>query len=91
MSIKNQLKFYRNSLKMKQDEVALKIGVTRQCYAHYEQGIRQPNLDILKKLCILFNCTSDELLEIDTPSERAKVQINNSFNNSKNINLKINN
>lgn len=88
MSIKNQLKFYRSQNKLKQEEVAQKIGVTRQCYAHYEQGIREPGLEILKKLCVLFNCTADELLEIDTPGERAKVQINNSFNGN-NINVKI--
>ncbi|MBE7076817.1 MAG: helix-turn-helix transcriptional regulator [Clostridiales bacterium] len=89
MSLKNQFKYYRNQSKLKQEEVALRIGVTRQCYAHYEQGVREPSIDIIRKLCILFNCTADELLEIDTPSERAKVQINNSFNNSSNINVKI--
>ena len=89
MSLKNQFKYYRNQNHLKQEEVAHKIGVTRQCYAHYEQGIREPSIDIIRKLCVVFNCTSDELLEIDTPNERAKVQINNSFNNSNNINVKI--
>ncbi|MBO5954691.1 MAG: helix-turn-helix transcriptional regulator [Clostridia bacterium] len=88
MSLKNQFKYFRNQSKLKQEEVALKIGVTRQCYAHYEQGIREPSIDIIRKLCIIFNCTADELLEIETPSERAKVQINNSFNGN-NINVKI--
>ena len=88
MSLKNQFKYFRNQSNLKQDEVALKIGVTRQCYAHYEQGIREPSIEIIKKLCIVFNCTADELLEIETPTERAKVQINNSFNGN-NINVKI--
>lgn len=86
---KNQLKFYRKQLGLNQQQIADKIGVTRQCYAHYEQGIREPNLDILKRLCIIFDCTADELLEIDTPLERKKVVINHSFNNSKDISLKI--
>lgn len=89
MSLKNQLKFYRTQHQLKQEEVAQRIGTTRQCYAHYEQGIREPSVETLKKLCVLFNCTADELLEIDTPGERAKIQISNSFNNSNNIKVDI--
>lgn len=86
---KNQLKYYRNLNKLTQTQVAKKIGMSRQGYQHYEIGDNEPSLDILKKLCVLFNCTADELLEIETPSERAKIQINNSFNNSNNIKLNI--
>lgn len=86
---KNQLKFYRNSLGLTQSEIARQLGVSRQAYQHYEQGDREPTLETLKRLCVIFDCTSDELLEIDTTAARSKVLINNSFNNSKNINLKL--
>ena len=85
---KNQLKYYRKLNNLTQTQVAKKIGMSRQGYQHYEIGDNEPSLEILKRLCILFNCTADELLEIETPSERAKVQINNSFNGN-NINVKI--
>ena len=85
---KNQLKYYRKLNNLTQTQVAKQIGMSRQGYQHYEIGDNEPSLDILKKLCILFNCTADELLEIETPTERAKVQINNSFNGN-NINVKI--
>lgn len=72
-----------------QQQVADYLCISQRTYAHYETGKHEPNIDTIKKLCILFNCTSDELLEIDTEKDRQKVQINNSFNNSKNIKVKI--
>lgn len=84
-----QLKFFRNSLGLRQDDMALKLNITRQAYCHYETGRREPNIDLIKKLCVIFECTADELLEIETPTQRKKIQINNSFNYSKNINVKL--
>ena len=89
MSLKNQLKYYRKLSGMTQRQIAENLCITQQAYANYEQGTREPSMDIIKKLCVLFNCTSDELLEIETEKDREKVQINNSFNNSKNIKVKI--
>ena len=85
----DQLKFYRKSCGLSQKKVAEKIGLTEQAYQHYEYGDREPSLETLRRLCLVFDCTSDELLEIDTPTQRKKVMINNSFNNSKNINVKL--
>ena len=85
----NQLKFYRKTIGLTQSELAKQLGISRQAYQHYEYGDREPTLETLKRLCVIFDCTSDELLEIDTTSARSKVLINNSFNNSKNINLKL--
>lgn len=86
---KNQLKFYRKSLGLSQQQIAKQLCITQQAYGYYENGTREPSLDTLRRLCIIFDCTADELLEIDTPSERKKVVINHSFNNSKDISLKI--
>lgn len=86
---KNQLRFYRKSIGLSQEKIAEKLGMTQQAYANYENGIREPGIETLKRLCCIFECTADELLEIDTPAERKKVMINNSFNNSKNINVKL--
>ena len=87
--ISEQLKFFRKSCNLTQQEVANLLCVSQCTYGHYESGKREPNLDTIKKLCIIFDCTADELLELETPTQRKKVQINNSFNNSKNINLKL--
>ena len=84
-----QLKFFRNSLNLTQQQIADKLCISQRTYAHYEVGDREPNIDTIKKLCIIFDCTADELLELETPTQRKKVQINNSFNNSRNINVKL--
>lgn len=85
----NQLKFYRKSQGLTQKQIATKLGLTEQAYQHYEYGDREPTLETLKRLCVIFDCTADELLEIDTTTARSKVLINNSFNNSNNINVKL--
>lgn len=76
-------------MNLTQKKLADFLQISHDTISLWEKGKSKPDIDTLKKLCILFNCTSDELLEIDTPGERAKVHINNSFNNSSNINVKI--
>ena len=47
-----------------QAEIAEKINITKSGYASWEQGIAEPSIDALKKLCSILNVSSDELLEI---------------------------
>lgn len=84
-----QLKKYRELQNLTQQQVANYLCITQACYNRYEKGIREPSLDILKKICNLFECTPDELLEFECQPNRNSVQVNNSFNNSSNINFKI--
>lgn len=84
----NLIKTNRERFRMSQTQLATILGLTQEAISKYENNVREPSVETLKKLCVLFNCTADELLEIDTASERAKVQINNSFNGN-NINVKI--
>ena len=87
--ISDQIKFYRKSLGFTQQEVAERLNISRQGYLYYEKGTREPNVETIKKLCLIFDCTADELLEIETPAQRKKVTITHSFNNSRNINVKL--
>ena len=84
----NLIKTNRERFRMSQTQLATALGLTQEAISKYENNVREPSIETIKRLCVLFNCTADELLEIDTPSERAKVQINNSFNGN-NINVKI--
>lgn len=68
-------------------EVANNIGVTVSAYSNYEQGIRMPSVDIICKICKYFDITSDYLLGLEN-IDGTKINIINSFNNSKNINIK---
>ncbi len=60
-----QLKIYRKQLGLSQKEIAKKLNITQQCYFLWEKGVNEPNFEMLKKLCVIFNCSADELLEMD--------------------------
>ena len=56
------LKSARLENNLTQKQVALKLGVVESCYANWEQGRTEPNLDMLRKLSTLLRVTVDELL-----------------------------
>jgi len=46
-------------------EIAEEIGVSISAYSNYEQGLRQPSYDILKKICLCFDVSADYLLDLE--------------------------
>lgn len=56
------LKELRKEKGVSQKEVAQAIGVTPSAYGNYEQGTREPSLDVLIKICKFFNTTPNYLL-----------------------------
>ena len=62
---KERLKELRSACGISQKEIAEKLGITRSAYANYEQGTREPDFETLKKICFLFDCTSDYLIGKD--------------------------
>ncbi|MFS0766071.1 helix-turn-helix domain-containing protein [Peribacillus phoenicis] len=48
--------------KRTQEEVALKIGVSRARYSHYENGRSEPDMEILQKMADYFGVSTDYLL-----------------------------
>ncbi|MEG2540214.1 MAG: helix-turn-helix transcriptional regulator [Clostridia bacterium] len=65
----------RKECSLTQKEIANKLSMSRTGYASWEQGLSEPNTSDIKKLCIIFNVTADELLEIETAEERKKIII----------------
>ena len=45
-----------------QKQVAEAIGLTKNALGNYEAGIREPSLDVLYKLCDLFEVSADYLI-----------------------------
>ncbi len=43
-------------------EVATSIGMSLMAYAHYEYGDRQPSIEVIIKLCDLFEVSADYLI-----------------------------
>lgn len=58
----NKLKELRKERHLTQKEVADKIGLTKNALGNYEQGIREPSLEILKNLCDFYDVTADYLI-----------------------------
>ena len=48
---------------MTQEEIAAKVGIIQSQISRYEAGISEPNLETLKKLASILDCTVDELLK----------------------------
>ncbi len=57
-----RLKVQRNRLKLRQEDVANKIGIARTTYAMYEQNKREPDNETLQKLADFFDVTIDYLI-----------------------------
>lgn len=56
------LKDARKACKLTQRQVAQLLNVVESCYANWEQGRTEPNIDMLRKLTKIFNVTVDELI-----------------------------
>lgn len=58
----DNLKSLRKQSGMTQKQVAEHLGVVESCYANWEQGRTEPNIETLRKLCDLFTVNADDLL-----------------------------
>jgi transcriptional regulator with XRE-family HTH domain len=58
----DKLKSLRVQKGLKQYEVAKYLGVDKTTYSKYETGVSEPNFEILKKLALFFDVTSDYLI-----------------------------
>lgn len=63
--IKDKLIELRQEKGLKQIEVAKMLNMSKTGYAGWEQGRTEPNINALKKICLIFNISADELLEMD--------------------------
>lgn len=51
---------------MNQEEVAIKLGVSQSCYSLWEVGKREPSSKQIMQLCVIFECTPNDLLDFKT-------------------------
>ena len=55
----------RQSSGLTQKQVAIHLNVVESCYANWEQGRTEPNVDMLRKLGKLFNISLEDLINDD--------------------------
>lgn len=65
MKFNEILKQIRKENNMTQKDVYLALQVSPNCYASWEQGRTQPDIDSIKKLCKIFNVSADCLLGLE--------------------------
>ena len=56
------LKETRKLCNLTQKQVANDLNVVESCYANWEQGRTEPNIDMLRKLGVIFNISIDDLI-----------------------------
>ena len=56
------LKNIRKSLKLNQQKVALDLNISREALSHYENGKRQPPLELLLQMSDYFNVSINYLI-----------------------------
>ena len=71
MNFKDNIKKIRKDNNLSQEELADKLGVTRQSVSKWEQGLAYPEMDKVLTICKMFNYSIDDLLNenIDTVKE----------------------
>ena len=63
MTLGEKIKELRKGTNITQEELAEKIGVSRQAVTKWESDIGMPDIENLKNIATLFNITVDELLD----------------------------
>ena len=58
----SNLKYYRKEQSLTQKQIADKLNVVESCYANWEQGRTEPNIEMIRKLCKIFNISDDDLI-----------------------------
>ena len=82
MELNTQIKKYRTSLGMSQEELAEKVYVTRQTISNWENGKSYPDIHSLLLLSSLFQVSLDQLIkgDIETMKEIINEQDIKEFN-----------
>lgn len=60
----DQIKTLRTASGFSQVELAAKLGVSKQSVSNWENNNIMPSIDMLKRICEVFSCSADYLLEI---------------------------
>ncbi len=80
MSFRKNLEYLRKGRKLSQEDLADKLGISRQSVSKWESGAAYPETDKMLALCKLFDCTLDELMNQDMQEEKLEESRKYTFN-----------
>ena len=67
MKLNEKILYYRKAAKLSQEELAARVGVSRQAVSKWELGDATPEVDKLLAMARAFGVTTDELLSEEEP------------------------
>lgn len=76
MNFKDNLKRIREDRNLTQDDIAREIGISRQSVSKWENGVAKPDLETISKLCIILNCSLEDLVNGEQPTKKKKKVLN---------------
>lgn len=62
LQLASNLRKYREANGFTQDYISLQLNISRQAYSNYERGNRNPDIDLLIRLCNLYKITLNQLI-----------------------------
>jgi len=65
----------RQEQAMNQRQVANDLGVSQAVLSHYENGLREPKLEFISKVCTYYDVTADYLLGISDDRVNAATRL----------------
>ena len=71
MKLNEKIAYYRRDKKLSQEELAARVGVSRQAVSKWELGEAAPDIGKLLALAKAFGVTTDHLLDEEAEPERA--------------------
>lgn len=74
MKLPENLKRIRKENNLSQEQLAEKLGVSRQAVSKWESGQSYPEMDKVLNICKLFNYNIDELLNENVKEVREETQ-----------------
>ena len=75
MGIGEKIKEYRMKAGLTQKDLADKLFVTYQAVSKWENDETEPSFEILKEMCRILNCTTDDLFGIEKQEEKKEEKI----------------
>lgn len=65
VSVSMALRLYREMYNKSKEDLAKYLGIQPKAYARYETGEREPSLEKLYKLGMLYNCKVDDFFNVE--------------------------
>ncbi len=76
MKFCDKLPKVRKNNNLSQEQLADRLGVSRQAVSKWEQGLSYPDMDKILKMCDIFDCTLEDLLDDGKINKETNNKIN---------------